>query len=76
MGRGQGQGNVEKHGVSFEEAITALADPRAIEALDLVAPDRHITIGFSALLRLLFVVHTESAPAGRTRIDWRAEAAP
>ena len=60
--------NAEKHGVSFEEAITVLADPLAIEARDLVAPDRHITIGRSILLRLLFVVHTENAPAGRTRI--------
>jgi hypothetical protein len=32
--------NLRKHGVSFEEAITALADPRAITAPDIVDPDR------------------------------------
>jgi uncharacterized DUF497 family protein len=37
--------NLKKHGVSFEEAITALADPHAITAPDLVCPDRWITIG-------------------------------
>jgi uncharacterized DUF497 family protein len=60
--------NLRKHGVSFEEAITALADPRAITAVDLVFPDRWITIGRSVLLRVLFVVHTQSLPGGRTRI--------
>ena len=60
--------NLEKHGVSFEEAITALADPGAITAPDLFVPDRWITIGRSALLRVLFVVHTETLPGGRIRI--------
>lgn len=60
--------NLKKHGVSFEEAITALADPRAVSAPDLAIDDRWITIGRSALLRVLFVVHTESLPSGRTRI--------
>jgi uncharacterized DUF497 family protein len=60
--------NLRKHGVSFEEAITALADPRAITAPDLVSPERWITIGRSILLRVLFVVHTEVLPGGRIRI--------
>ena len=60
--------NLRKHGVSFEEAITALADPRAIAAPDLAFPDRWITIGRSVLLRVLFVVHTESLPGARIRI--------
>ncbi|MBI4514753.1 MAG: BrnT family toxin [Deltaproteobacteria bacterium] len=60
--------NIKKHGVSFEEAITALADPMAVGAPDLVFPQRWITIGRSALLRVLFVVHTESLLAGRVRI--------
>lgn len=54
--------------MSFEEAITALADPFAIGAPDLVLPERWITIGRSALLRVLFVVHTENLPSGRIRI--------
>lgn len=60
--------NLRKHGVSFEEAITALADPLALEATDLVLPERHITIGCSGFLRVLFVVHTESIGARRIRI--------
>lgn len=60
--------NLRTHGVSFEEAITALADPRAIEARDLADAERWITIGYSALRRVLFVVHTECLPRGRIRI--------
>ena len=60
--------NLKKHGISFEEAISALADPRAISAPDLVDPDRWIVIGRSALLRVLFVVHTEQYTSGRVRI--------
>lgn len=54
--------------MSFEEAITALADPHAVGAPDLILPERWITIGLSALLRVLFVVHTENLPGGRIRI--------
>jgi uncharacterized DUF497 family protein len=60
--------NFRRRGITFEEAITALADPRAIEAPDLIHPKRHITIGMSALFRVLFVVHTETVGGGRTRI--------
>jgi hypothetical protein len=61
-------GNLRKHGVSFEEAITALADPFSVGAPDLAFPERWITIGRSALLRVLFVVHTEHFAKQRTRI--------
>jgi uncharacterized DUF497 family protein len=54
--------NLRTHGIAFEEALTALADPRAIEAPDLLLPERHVTIGMSALFRILFVVHTEHRP--------------
>jgi hypothetical protein len=60
--------NLKKHGVSFEEALTALADPNAIEAPDLADAARWITVGYSALWRVLFVVYTEVFPSGRTRI--------
>lgn len=60
--------NLKKHGVSFEEAITALADPYAVGAPDLIVPARWITIGRSVLLRVLFVVHTENRADGRIRI--------
>jgi uncharacterized protein len=59
--------NARRHGVTFEEAVTALADPRAIEAPDLLRPARHVTIGMSAVFRVLFVVHIETV-GDRTRI--------
>ena len=60
--------NSRKHGVSFEEALTALADPAALTVPDVVDPIRSITIGTSALSRLLFVVHIETLRRGRVRI--------
>jgi uncharacterized DUF497 family protein len=68
--------NLKKHGVSFEEAITALADPRALTAPDLVDRDRWITIGTSALLKVLFVVHTENLSRNRVRIISARKASP
>jgi uncharacterized DUF497 family protein len=50
------QANKIKHGVSFEEAASALLDPFALDAPDLVDPMRTIVIGMSARSRLLFVV--------------------
>ena len=53
--------NLRKHGVSFEEAATALTDSAAITFFDEKprAEEREITIGHSARDRLLLVVHTE-----------------
>ena len=54
--------NIWKHGVSFEEAITALLDPLSRTDAD---PDhsieerRFITFGVSARQRLLIVSYTE-----------------
>ncbi len=54
--------NLKKHGVSFEEAATALSDPMAATGHD---PDhsvyeaRFITFGVSQTGRLLVVSHTE-----------------
>jgi hypothetical protein len=62
------EANERKHGVTFEEAATALVDPRAIEAPEYDQPDRFVTLGMSAFLRVLFVVHTEQARSGRVRI--------
>ena len=54
--------NVRKHGVSFEEAVSALRDDLAATARDLehsAAELRFITFGVSAYGRLLAVSHTE-----------------
>lgn len=51
--------NLLKHGVSFEEALTAFADPLAIDAPDRYIPGRLVLIGNSTHGRVLFVVHEE-----------------
>jgi hypothetical protein len=54
--------NLRKHGVSFEEATTALRDDLALTGRD---PDhstgeaRYVTFGVSSQGRLLVVAHTE-----------------
>ena len=54
--------NLIKHGVSFEEAATALADPLSATACD---PDhsngelRFLTLGVSSAGRSLIVAHTD-----------------
>lgn len=48
--------NEAKHGVSFEEAASALVDPFALEAPDLLESDRTIVITRSGRSRVLFVV--------------------
>jgi uncharacterized DUF497 family protein len=59
--RRKAPGNLRKHRVSFEEASFVFADPLSITVPD---PDnaeegRFVTMGESALGRLLVVVHTE-----------------
>jgi uncharacterized protein len=68
--------NEHKHGVTFEEAATAIVDPRAIEAPDHADPDRFVSIGMSSFLRVLFVVHAEVARSGRIRIISARKASP
>ncbi|MBI3200877.1 MAG: BrnT family toxin [Myxococcales bacterium] len=53
------QENEDKHGVSFEEAVTVFRDPHALDLGDGGHADRIDTIGFSLAARLLFVVSTE-----------------
>lgn len=53
--------NIEKHGVSFDEAATVFLDPLSLSAHDpdhSAAEDRYITFGHSSLGRLLSVCHT------------------
>lgn len=54
--------NLEKHGISFEEASTVFGDPNAITIYDdehSDDEDREITIGFSAKVRIIVVSHTD-----------------
>jgi hypothetical protein len=60
--------NLEKHGVSFEEAMTVFLDELALPLEDVAHPERVILIGESALQRTLLVVFTERDAGGRIRI--------
>jgi uncharacterized DUF497 family protein len=54
--------NLRKHGVSFEEAATALGDPMAATGTDpdnSISEKRYVTFGFSEKGRLVVVSHTE-----------------
>jgi uncharacterized DUF497 family protein len=54
--------NLRKHGVAFDEVVTALKDPLAVTYRD---PDhsadesRFLTFGLSARRRILVVAHTD-----------------
>lgn len=50
-------GNLEKHGIAFDEAATVFDDPRAIDAPDIYDAERFVVIGRSSRDRVLFVVH-------------------
>jgi uncharacterized protein len=51
--------NLEKHGVSFEEAQTAFDDDLGAYYPDSLHAARFILIGYSRARRLLYVVHAE-----------------
>jgi uncharacterized DUF497 family protein len=58
---GKATSNMQKHGVTFEEAATVMRDPRAMNMYDpdhSESEDRWITIGLSSSGRLLVVCHT------------------
>lgn len=51
--------NLEKHGISFADAVEVLSDPYAITIEDQTSEEqRHITIGLDAIGRILVVVYT------------------
>ena len=54
--------NVDKHGVSFEEAATVFDDPMFITFVDdehSLDEERYITIGLSSRGRLIMLAHAE-----------------
>jgi len=56
--------NLAKHGVSFEEAVTAFSDPLSLTVFEpdhSADEDRYVLQGVSSLGRLLVVVHTTQA---------------
>jgi uncharacterized protein len=71
--------NFAKHGVSFDEALTAFSDPLSLTVFDpdsSLEEDRFVLQGVSSLERLLVVVHTDRGDAIRiisARIATRSE---
>lgn len=69
--------NLAKHGISFEEAVTAVVDPNAVFlADDAGIEQRLVAIGMSQQMRILFVVHIERGQRDRVisaRVATRAE---
>jgi len=60
--RNKARSNLAKHGVSFDEATTALGDPLSITISDPLhseLEERFVLIGYSLRNRLLVVVHAE-----------------
>jgi uncharacterized protein len=51
--------NLQKHGVSFEEASTAFEDELGAYYPDALHANRFVLIGYSRKQRLLYVVHAE-----------------
>lgn len=61
--------NEQKHGISFEEALTAFSDERYLVIGDPQEhEDRFVLIGMSNMARILYVIHAEVISKKRTRI--------
>ncbi len=60
--RAKAKVNIEKHGVSFEEASTVFGDPLSITILDPLhsdQEDRFVIIGVSRQFNMLVIAHVE-----------------
>ena len=61
--------NLRKHGVSFDEAVTAFGDPLSVLLPDpdhSIGEERYVVLGMSSTSRLLVVAFVERPP--RTRL--------
>lgn len=66
--RSKAKRNLQKHRISFDEAVTVFFDPLAATVDDVdhsVSERRYLTIGYSARGRLLVVAHTDRGTAVR-----------
>jgi uncharacterized protein len=71
------QGNLDKHGVSFEEAVTAFEDWHSITVPDpehSIGEARFYLLGVSKRGNLLVVCHTDRGDNIRIFSAWRADA--
>ena len=54
------QGNIQKHGIDFTDAVITLEDENALTIEDNDADEQRFkTLGMGAILKILFVVHAE-----------------
>ena len=62
--------NFRKHGVSFDEAVTALYDPLALvkEDTDSIGENRWVLIGLNSFADLLTIVYTLRENKGKKEI--------
>lgn len=77
MGPGKDRFNRRKHGVAFDEATTAFADPLSLNMPDpdhSVTEERFLVLGRSVRGRLLIVAYAERGP--RTRLISARTASP
>jgi uncharacterized protein len=75
--RRKAEENIRKHGVSFDEAVTAFYDPLSAtfdDAEHSAAVARFITVGYSTRGRLLVVAHAERGASVRIISARRATA--
>ncbi|MBI1754170.1 MAG: BrnT family toxin [Acidobacteria bacterium] len=64
-------GNLKKHGVSFEEALTVFYDEFAVQFYDddhSASEERFILLGMSSIARILVVCHCERESGDLVRI--------
>jgi uncharacterized DUF497 family protein len=64
--------NVRKHGITFEEAATVFEDVDLLVNVDPVDRSRFIAVGFSAVVRVLVVVHVMRSEHTRLILARRA----
>ena len=57
--------NLAKHGVTFDEAVTAFVDPSAVFIDDGGGSGNLVVIGMYAAARVLYVVHVERGARDR-----------
>lgn len=68
--------NQKKHGVHFEEAVTAFADPLGLIVDDDAHPERAVLIGLSGRDRILLTVFIEKGDTETRLISARLATRP
>ena len=70
------ESNVQKHGITFEEATEVFKDPLALVQEDALHPERALLLGESQRARVLLVVYIEKDGGDVLRIVSARKATP